>query len=994
MRRRWKIVWSGGVVILLLATLVFVFRVPLANLLLPRILVRMDFPDTSLTLTRLDWGLIEGRDLNHRSPGETLLLDHFTLTWSYRPRQSLNLIQLDLLAPRLTLHESSAASPTERDPAPADQENPLLAFLQNPFPVETLKLTGGEVSLPAILPQTLQLEGEWQGSPGQRNLLFSVVAENLQADLEAREVSDKWSWQLSLAGAELNSATGLGQILVAAMEPTPPTDPTLREWSLGQILARFSGHLNDREVALESAELRGTDWQFTLPGDDQSLRLESLHITGQTTLDLLHPTALPPFRAALKLGPGLVSTSPWGTLQWDEIDLTLKQDSSDQYPVPFLTIPRLEIIWSGELPPRQDDQQDEDEESLSDFSDWWHLTNPDSWPAGQINLPAIHLRHAQYPDLHLIAALSHQLNENRERRTEIRLSDQTNAPWLDLQVISSSGEAHRLNLQIDLPGPEDQQIQQLSDLLTLPIENSWERWQAELSARLNLDQPVINGSLRSVARKLVGTLPLPAAMGGSAAQQLEEKKIRINEFQWQADKPTDFSFADLNISLRKGNLTNQAGSIAWEHFEKMMPAFSWPAATSEATTDILIQGLSLMVNESFLFSATPSSPSPVSNGAQPESDPDLFAPLRQWLPRGSIRLEESQWGLFRNEHSLLTVPLNLHLERQDGIRMAAVSQGEQGRLEFDFSLGQDSPADLTWGIELPSWTPPDGFFAFLRERLAPALPAGTKMEGLQLTGTGSWRENGPAPLKASIRVDHLQISEPALTLADLKLAGSFLDALAGRTGEPWELSIGQLTTFDLPFTNLYARASAQNRTNVFIQEVRGNWRTARFSILPLLINPSRPEGLITLNFQHLDLGEILRLFPELQTTGEGKLEGRVSFFVAPGRFRVLPGRLALEPGEKARLSINYPSLLTSGVSRQSREYAVLRQAERSLENLLVDNFLIDLFSPDTPQTPVIMNFRAQPLDERVAPVDLQFNVHGPLDIILPILLRSDLRISF
>ncbi|MCH8475127.1 MAG: YdbH domain-containing protein [Opitutales bacterium] len=211
---------------------------------------------------------------------------------------------------------------------------------------------------------------------------------------------------------------------------------------------------------------------------------------------------------------------------------------------------------------------------------------------------------------------------------------------------------------------------------------------------------------------------------------------------------------------------------------------------------------------------------------------------------------------------------------------------------------------------------------------------------------------------------------------------------------PLVLTFEELRIADLPFHEGRVAGIMENWDTVSVETASTSWRSANLELSPFSLNPLEPEGIIRLNFQNVPIKELLALFPELHTTGEGNLEGAVSFFASPEQFRILPGSLALPEGEKANLQIRYPGLFTGNLSPSHPRYELLRRAESGLENLVVEEFLVQLFRPEEPNTPIKLRIRTQALNEDILPFDLNFHIHGALEEILPLLLRSDLRFSF
>lgn len=199
---------------------------------------------------------------------------------------------------------------------------------------------------------------------------------------------------------------------------------------------------------------------------------------------------------------------------------------------------------------------------------------------------------------------------------------------------------------------------------------------------------------------------------------------------------------------------------------------------------------------------------------------------------------------------------------------------------------------------------------------------------------------------------------------------------------------------DLSFKNTEIEAIMKNWQDLRVEKGVTAWNSASLSVSPFSLNPAAPEGIIQVHFRGVPIRDLLELFPKLQTTGEGNLEGMVSFFLSPTEFRLLPGTLSLPQGETANLQIRQPGLFTANLSPNHPRYQVLRRAETGMQNLLVDEFLVQLFRPEEPDTPIRLRIRTQALDEDILPFDLNFHIHGAIEEIIPLLLRTDIRFRF
>jgi hypothetical protein len=134
----------------------------------------------------------------------------------------------------------------------------------------------------------------------------------------------------------------------------------------------------------------------------------------------------------------------------------------------------------------------------------------------------------------------------------------------------------------------------------------------------------------------------------------------------------------------------------------------------------------------------------------------------------------------------------------------------------------------------------------------------------------------------------------------------------------------------------------------------------------------------------ISVEEVMALTQDLPAKATGRLNGRLPLHIDDNGVRLGTGWLQLKPGVYAEIQFSTTGLLTTGVSPNSPQYAVLKKVESGLLKLKISEMRLDIRPPDAPAG------RSAQLHIAGQPVDL--NVNGPLEKLLN--LGLDSRLSF
>jgi hypothetical protein len=146
--------------------------------------------------------------------------------------------------------------------------------------------------------------------------------------------------------------------------------------------------------------------------------------------------------------------------------------------------------------------------------------------------------------------------------------------------------------------------------------------------------------------------------------------------------------------------------------------------------------------------------------------------------------------------------------------------------------------------------------------------------------------------------------------------------------------------------------------------------------------------------EQVSLARLAELVPRFGGSIEGALNGRVPIRIAGGRLSVGEATLRLERSRPARLRYPADGLLTKDVPPGSERYRQLELIEHALADLRLTELIIQLHSPDHPETPVRLRLEGTfSSADAVIPVNFNLNLTGDVDQVLELLSRGDLEFS-
>jgi hypothetical protein len=204
-----------------------------------------------------------------------------------------------------------------------------------------------------------------------------------------------------------------------------------------------------------------------------------------------------------------------------------------------------------------------------------------------------------------------------------------------------------------------------------------------------------------------------------------------------------------------------------------------------------------------------------------------------------------------------------------------------------------------------------------------------------------------------------------------------------------DLSAGKLRMQQMDYEFALAGPEKIAITRVNFQALGGTISAEPFNYFPSL----RELDAVVL-VDGLNIEEIMALTKELPAKATGRVNGRFPLRIDDSGLRLGTGWLQLKPGVAAEIQFSTSGLLTSGVSPNTPQYAVLKKVETGLLRLKISEMRLDIRPPNAPPgRSAQLHLAGEPVDPEVkAPVVLDLNVNGPLEKLIN--LGLDSRLSF
>lgn len=205
-----------------------------------------------------------------------------------------------------------------------------------------------------------------------------------------------------------------------------------------------------------------------------------------------------------------------------------------------------------------------------------------------------------------------------------------------------------------------------------------------------------------------------------------------------------------------------------------------------------------------------------------------------------------------------------------------------------------------------------------------------------------------------------------------------------------EVRSGKLALFnaDVEFALETAEKIVVSRAT--LQALGGNVTTEPFNYFPNL-----RELEVTVSVDDISVEQVMALTEDLPATASGRVKGYLPLSIDDTGVRLGTGWLEMKQDTAAEVQLHARGLLTGGVSKNSPSYAVLNKIESGLLRLRMTELRLDIRPPNAPPgRSAQLRIKGEPTDPEVkAPVNLDLNVNGPIESLINLSLKNDLKLG-
>jgi hypothetical protein len=208
--------------------------------------------------------------------------------------------------------------------------------------------------------------------------------------------------------------------------------------------------------------------------------------------------------------------------------------------------------------------------------------------------------------------------------------------------------------------------------------------------------------------------------------------------------------------------------------------------------------------------------------------------------------------------------------------------------------------------------------------------------------------------------------------------GLKLDLLPDMISRPHQtLRFSRVKAGSLSFVDGRARFQIDGPGRLFVEEAHTGWCGGILDTYALRIDTAKTDMGAVVYARDVDVGEFIRLFPDVQGSGEGRLYGRLPAFRRNGRYGYGDGFLYSIPGEHGRLQLRELGALAPAVRAMGATGLIVEDSLRDLDYSL---FRVDIRPKGHRDQGVrIRVFGTKAGQDDAKPVDLNVNVLGDIE---------------
>jgi len=289
------------------------------------------------------------------------------------------------------------------------------------------------------------------------------------------------------------------------------------------------------------------------------------------------------------------------------------------------------------------------------------------------------------------------------------------------------------------------------------------------------------------------------------------------------------------------------------------------------------------------------------------------------------------------------------------------------------------PGGLTVGIDVPEaeWSADDAVGSLLRGFDAASAVSGRASADARVRFLGSH-----PVVEGEARLGGVQVSRESLKVCDLSATVPFEYGVSVRTvGRPFvAFESAQAGNVRLGKGRIEFQVTPGE---VFVDRAEVAWCGGALHAYSVHLDPRHPKADVDVYADRIDLGEALAMVVPFKGEMEGVLYGRFPVGVDNGHVRLSTGYLYSLPGQGGKLRLDGNAPMRALLERAGVTGEVQVPLSKALSDMDFDAIRLEL-SPKVDGDAVLRvkldgksNFKEWP-----APVDLELNLHGPLEKLL------------
>ncbi|MBT65303.1 MAG: hypothetical protein CML13_19065 [Puniceicoccaceae bacterium] len=250
---------------------------------------------------------------------------------------------------------------------------------------------------------------------------------------------------------------------------------------------------------------------------------------------------------------------------------------------------------------------------------------------------------------------------------------------------------------------------------------------------------------------------------------------------------------------------------------------------------------------------------------------------------------------------------------------------------------------------------------------------------LQVEGSGlleHW-ELREASAAVDAKVASLELSSQGLTATDIWAQVDLRRAEGPFVPESLQLQVGSLALLGFELDALQLSTQVGPEGTIAVSPVRAGFLGGSLRVDPMQVDLQRlDDSKFRIQLNSVDLSQLAQVVPQFKGEISGRASGYLVGAFQQGQAILTDGRLEVDSAEGARLRYDVEGMLTRGMVAGSATYQQYRMAERAFEDLMLQQFSIDVFPDGNATRPFRLElFGESQQGDVIVPVDFDLNVN-------------------